>query len=149
MFGMAVHVIVYQHRAVALSMPGVVALAPHVAALEDDHPIARWVGAMVLYSDLVHCGEVPEPFLSSHAAALASMVLLPDEAIVPLVDLPDAHLAEHFNVPLAEIAVKRFELRAVGLITDPPGGRARAAGRRRPAWYRRGYRAGRRARRRP
>jgi len=116
---MAVHVIVYGHRVVALSIPLAVALAAHIAVLEADHPIARWVAAMIIFSDLVNHSELNGPFHSSVADAFASMVLLADREVAALAHLPDCQLAELFNVPLKQIAAKRAELAALGL-TDPP-----------------------------
>lgn len=107
---MEVHAIVYHGRLAALSSFDGVDLAPHIEALEHDHPIARWVRAMCLYSEQVHGGKLARPYRCELAQYFAQLVLIDGWELRMLEDLDDTALAEYFNVPLEQIALRREDL---------------------------------------
>lgn len=102
----------YNGRAVAVvDDDGWARLLPAAEAYERDHPVRRFVAAMCLY--LADLGEgllpVPED-LALAASAYARELLLPLGRFLTLAELTDAELAEHFNVPLAQVEERRVDL---------------------------------------
>jgi hypothetical protein len=106
-------VISWQGRTVARVDDDDFDVEPHIEVLEADHPHRRWVTCLGLFGQRVLAGDIPAPYSDSRARLFARAVLLPDEIFCDLAELPDAWIAEHFNVPLAEVAEKREDIRAL------------------------------------
>jgi IrrE N-terminal-like domain len=109
----------HQGRPVAYVAAGAARLAPHVLALESDHPTRRWVDCLVVFARDVAQGLLPVPFTPAAAEYFARCVLMPDDEFLAECAYPDAALAEMFNVPLEQIARKRRDLLLMeGLLFD-------------------------------
>ena len=105
----------YENRVVATVTRRRMSLAPNIEVLEVDHPVRRWCVVMAAFAQQVLAGDMPGPYSTPRACFFARVALLPDEEFCVLADLPDAQLAEIFNVPLPEIAEKREDLRALAI----------------------------------
>ena len=103
-------IIRYGGRVVALVRPPLVEFPGHICALEADHPHRRWAFCLGLFALDVLEGNVPGPYTDDRAAQFARDALIPDEEFDDLEAFDDAVLAQHFNVPLSEIASKRTDL---------------------------------------
>ena len=103
----------YQGRVSAVVRPNAVQLLPHIDALEGDHPERRWVFCLSLFALDVLDRRIQGPYTDFRAALFARHALIPDGEFGALQDCDDAELAEHFNVPLAQILEKRADLEAL------------------------------------
>jgi hypothetical protein len=82
--------------------------APHIEALEADHPERRFVAALCLYSHAVDAGRAGcDGYDQEDAERFARALLMPGEAFAPVVAWPDAELAELFTAPLDQVAARR------------------------------------------
>jgi hypothetical protein len=88
-------------------------LSPHLAVLEPDHPYRRWMACLVVFAQHVLASRIDGAYSLQRAELFARHALLPDDEFCQFLHLPDALLAEHFNVPLPQIAEKREDLRAL------------------------------------
>jgi hypothetical protein len=86
-------------------------LAPHIDILEFDHPIRRWVTAMAFFAHEVLNGTIHGPYTQQRAEHFARTALIADDVFVAVDDQDDTWLAEQFNVPLAQVAEKRSDIR--------------------------------------
>jgi hypothetical protein len=101
-YGGEVAAVATQHR---------VLLAPSFSALEGDHPRRRFVAAVALVGREMTREPGAEPYSDDQAAFYARMLLIPNDAFEALChELSDAELAEHFNVPLEQVAAKRQDI---------------------------------------
>lgn len=93
-----------------------IVFAPHIDVLEADHPIRRWVTCMAAFGNEILNGRLDGPYTPERAAHFARTALIPDQEFAVVNDVDDALLAEHFNVPIFQMAEKRTDLmvRAVG-----------------------------------
>lgn len=91
------------------------AFAPWIDVLEADHPTRRWVACKAIFAMHVLDGTLPAAYTDERADLFARGALLPNALFCELADLPAAWLAEHFNVPLPQIAEKRDDLRALAI----------------------------------
>jgi hypothetical protein len=88
-----------------------VLLAPNISALESDHPRRRFVATLALVGREMTKEPGAEPYCDQQAAFYARMLLVPNDEFEELCEeLSDAELAEHFNVPLEQIAAKREDI---------------------------------------
>jgi hypothetical protein len=120
--------ITYRGRAVAMAGRDRFYLAPHVGRRPDGDPVKTFVCYLAGYGRDVLTGRLPdEPsrYFPHRAERYARECLIPPGAFIALVDSDDIELAEHFNVPLEQIAARRAELaRGQMLSLDrPPHGR--------------------------
>jgi hypothetical protein len=84
---------------------------PPIAALERDHPHRRFVGVVTLVVRQMALEPNPEPYDEDLARFYARILLMPNDEFELLCDeLDDAELAEHFNVPLEQVAAKRRDV---------------------------------------
>jgi hypothetical protein len=115
----------YRGRAAAMAGRDRFYLAPHIAERADGDPVKTFVCYLALYARDVLCGQLPgEPgrYFPARAERYARACLIPARAFLARADRPDAELAEHFNVPLEQIAARRAELAP----THPPRAHVRA-----------------------
>jgi hypothetical protein len=97
---------------------GVIGYATHdggvlvgaLVALEEDHPRRRFAVAMLRYGNAVVAGEIDEAYRDDRAALFARTLLMPDGDFDALHLERDYVLAECFNVPLDQVALKRNDL---------------------------------------
>ena len=81
-----------------------------VAVLESDHPVRRFVGMKCLVAREMQLGPDAEPYDDAIADFYVRSALLPDDEFDRLAPTrSDAALAEHFNVPLDQVAAKRYD----------------------------------------
>lgn len=109
----------YRGRAAAMAGRDCFYLAPHIAERPDGDPVKTFVCYLALYARDVLCGQLPgEPrrYFPTRAERYARACLIPARAFIARADRTDAELAEHFNVPLEQIAPRRAEL-----AVDRPG----------------------------
>jgi len=118
---MSAHAVSYRGRLVAVATRERVYLAPHVAVLEDDHPVRRMVLAMALCACDMLEGTLPGPLTEPLARAYARALLIPDDELVARWYWSDPAVAEHFAVPLEEIAPARRDLEAAAPLPGAPG----------------------------
>lgn len=86
-------------------------LLPPIGPLENDHPRRRFVCMMALVGREMQLEPDAEPYDDALAEFYARVVLMPDEQFLQLDDgRADSELAERFNVPLEQIAAKRYDL---------------------------------------
>jgi hypothetical protein len=77
--------------------------------------VRRWITCQALFAQYVLECRVAGTYSDRRACLFARTVLMPDAEFCELADLPDAWLAEAFNVPLNQIAEKRDDLRALAI----------------------------------
>lgn len=87
-------------------------LAPHIERLPEDHPLVRIACLMALFANQIREGEVPGPYNDARAELYARCALIPDEEFRRLEDegWSDEILADHFGVPVEQVAAKRLDL---------------------------------------
>lgn len=100
---MDLQLVVYQGRVVAACTPRRVFLAECIDVLERDHPVKRFVAAMCLHAGDVLRGRTSAVYGDEDARVFARAHLIPVRELGARLHWSDAELAEHFNVPLAEI----------------------------------------------
>ena len=99
--------IIHRGRVAALAAERVY-LAPHIEALEPDHPERRFVAALCLYSHGVDTGRTGcAVYGQEEAERFARALLMPGEAFGPVIDRSDAELAELFIAPLDAVRERR------------------------------------------
>jgi hypothetical protein len=107
-----VRLIVHRHRVAALAAERVY-YAPHIEALEPDHPERRFVAALCLYSHAVDTGRVGcAVYDQEEAERFARALMMPSEAFIPVIAWSDVELAELFTAPLDEVARRRRDVAA-------------------------------------
>lgn len=106
-------VIRYEGHPVAAVFADRIEFYPRVAVLETDHPVRRWVFSLAFFGVRILNRGLPGPFTERRAAHFVRCALLPDDEFELVSDHDDAELAEHFNVPLAQIQEKRRDLSAL------------------------------------
>lgn len=92
-----------------------ICLRPRIEVLETDHPVRRWAVCQAVFGQHVLAGRIGGPYTPDRADLFVRHALLPDEAFCPFAELPDAWLAEYFNVPLKQVSEKRDDLRALAM----------------------------------
>ena len=99
------------HRVVSPPLAGErVHYAPHIAALEPDHPERRFVAALCLYSHAVDTGAADcASYDQEEGERFARALLMPAEEFAPLSAWRDAELAECFAAPPDQVAIRRRE----------------------------------------
>jgi hypothetical protein len=115
--------ITYQGRPVAMAGRERFYLAPHIGQLRDGDPMKTFVCFLVAYAHDVLVGQLPgEPshYLPRRAERYARECLLPPHAFRAFAGGNDVELAEHFNVPLEQVATRRAELAAARRHAVPP-----------------------------
>ena len=103
----------HHSRVSAVAAPGGVQLLPNIEALEEDHPVRRWVFCLCLFALDVIEQRIDGGYSDFRAAVFARHVLIPDDEFRSMAGYDDATLAEYFNVPLEQIAEKREDLEAL------------------------------------
>lgn len=105
--------ITYQGRVVAEVSATHARIADSVgAALEPGHPIRRFVAGMCVLAMQIEEGNLDGPYNDTRAAHVVRSVTMPIEEFEALSALADHELAEHFNVPLAQVEIHRETLAA-------------------------------------
>lgn len=104
------HVVTYRDRPAAYIADGSARLAPSIEALELDHPIRRWATCLGYFALSVDDGSIPGEYTAGRAGHFARCALIPQDSFLALDDHDDAILAEHFGVPLEQIAERRFDM---------------------------------------
>lgn len=84
--------------------------APHIEALEPDHPVRRFVGAMTLVARAIEQGERPGPYRDETTEQTVRAGFLPDDLFKVFRERPDWWLAEFFEVPLEQVIARRIEM---------------------------------------
>jgi hypothetical protein len=85
-------------------------LTERIEVLEFDHPVRRFVAMKCLVAREMQSGPGAEPYDDATADFYVRAALMPDDEFDALTGrLPDAALAEHFNVPLEQIDAKRYD----------------------------------------
>jgi len=105
--------ITYQHEIVAIAGADRVHLAPAIDALPDGNSLKTFVCFLALYARDVHTGTLPaDPYryLPRRGERYARAALMPACEFLAAGRRSDRELAEHFQVPLEQIARRRQEL---------------------------------------
>lgn len=105
--------ITYRRRAVAIAGPDRFHLAPHIAQRPNGDPLKRFVCFLALYARDVLTGQLPgEPhrYLPHRGERYAREALLPHDEFAAIAHRPDREIAEHFGVPLEQIARRRNDV---------------------------------------
>lgn len=102
--------VVFRRRLAAAASKDRFFLAPHLDALEQDHPDRVFVSLMCWYAREVMVGGVPGPYSDSAAELTVRDALIDDEDFVACSAWDDAMLAERYAVPLDQIPHKRSDL---------------------------------------
>jgi predicted transcriptional regulator len=103
--------ITHRGRIAAFAERDELLLAPHIAALETDHPERRWVSCLCIHSCDVDESQARGPYTDEAAAAAARAALMPVADFVRHAErLFDHEVAELFAVPLDQVAARRQEL---------------------------------------
>ena len=104
-------VVRYGGEVAALGTEDRVFFMPRIAALERDHPQRRFVAVVALVGRQMAVEPHAEPYEDDLAQFYARILLMPNDEFERLRDeLPDAELAEHFNVPLEQVTAKRSDV---------------------------------------
>lgn len=77
------------------------------SALPQGHPDLRLALWKAQYARDVLTGELPGPFTDHAAERYARDALIPAETFHALAERPDRVLADHFRVPIEQIALRR------------------------------------------
>lgn len=85
-------------------------LTPQFEQLPDGDPVKRFVAIMCVYARDVASGELPGPYSDAAAELFARLTLIDDDDFRARAGDTDRQLADHFRVPLEQIAAKRRDL---------------------------------------
>src|SRR3954470_20818565 len=96
----------YRGLLVAAASAEHVYLVPDVARLRRGDPLRRFIATMCLYRRDVDTGALPGPYDDAVAELYARCVLIPDDDFRGRGREPDPVLADHFRVPVGQIAAK-------------------------------------------
>lgn len=107
--------IVFRGRLAAAASTSRFFLAPHIEALEDDHPDRLFVSVMCFHAREVIIGRAPAPYQDADAELAARRALIHDQDFRVCWQYDDAELAERYVVPLEQIAAKRDDLQRDGV----------------------------------
>jgi len=103
-----VRAIFYAGRPAAYTDGDRVVFSDHVAVLERDHPLRRFVSAVCVWSCEADAGALPGGWDPVTAELYARALLMPAELFEGLDrGLADHQLAEHFCVPLEQVRARR------------------------------------------
>lgn len=108
----AVQVIIHRGRPAAAVNSERVIFAPHINALEPDHPERRFVGAMCLYSHAIRSGALSPPYDQDEAERFARELLMPTVSFLAAAGASDADLAETFTAPVDQVRARRNDTAA-------------------------------------
>jgi len=100
----------YDGREASVVEAGRITYADWIEVYERDHPVRRFVEAMSLYLRDVDSGLLPGPASGETAGFYARLLLMPADELRRRAGWSDVALAEHFNVPLEEVAARRAEI---------------------------------------
>jgi hypothetical protein len=104
--------ITYGGQLVAYALEEHVLLLRPIAVLEHDHPVRRFVSLLALVAHEMETGAGPDGYSPWRARMHTREILMPDEVFLDVArSKHDYELAEHFNVPLGEVAARRHDLR--------------------------------------
>jgi hypothetical protein len=103
----------HQGKPAAWVVNGRIELYPRIAVLEREHPARRWTTCVAIFALEILSGHIRGPFDQARADHFARSALVPDAEFQSLARATDAALAEHFNVPLEQMAEKRLDLLAL------------------------------------
>jgi hypothetical protein len=103
--------IVYRGRLAAAAGTDRFFLAPHIEALQDDHPDRHFVSLMCCFARDVMVGATTGPYHAAAAELAVRSALVDDHAFAALSAWDDSDLAEHFGLPLDQVGAKRRDLR--------------------------------------
>lgn len=102
--------VVFRGRLAAAAGASQYFLAPHIEALEQDHPDRLFVSVMTFHASDVLTGRHPGPYSDETAELVARSALIADRDFATEWDLSDADLAERYMVPLDQVQEKRRDL---------------------------------------
>lgn len=102
--------VMFRGRLAAVAGEGCFYLAPHLEALEDDHPERIFVSVMCFYARDVLTGRAPQPYRDDLAEMATRSALIDDRGFASAASFSDSDLAEMFTVPLDQVAAKRVDL---------------------------------------
>ncbi len=102
--------VTYQGQPAAVVTPQRIHLAPPFEALPVGDPVLRFVAFMALYARDVETGEQPGPYTNDRAELFARCALIDPAELWTHSDRADTELAEHFGVPVKQVALRRAEL---------------------------------------
>ncbi len=80
-----------------------------IEVLESDHPRRRFVAMLAVYATEIAEGQYPGPYRTADAQDFARCMLMPAHEFLALARRCDRELAEHFAVPLDQVAIHRAE----------------------------------------
>jgi hypothetical protein len=101
----------YAGQVVAVGRQDLVLLMPSIAVLERDHPRRRFVAAVALVGHEMAAEPFAEAYDDELAQFYARILLMPNDEFETLLGtMSDADIAEHFNVPLEQVAAKREDI---------------------------------------
>lgn len=103
--------ITYNDDLVAIVSRRRVHFLPLVDELDQSAPLRRFIYLMAHYAHDVDVGELPGPYTTEAAELYARTVLIDDDELDARTGDTDEDLAEHFAVPLEQIALKRIDRR--------------------------------------
>lgn len=104
------HAITYAGRIVAFTGATRFHFTPELDDKPPEDPLRRFVSLMCAYAQDVDAGELPGPYSDQLAEVYARSALIDDDEFRRLAPtLDDAALAQHFNVPVEQIAHKRAD----------------------------------------
>jgi len=83
-----------------------------IEVLERDHPRRRFVAMLAVYATEIAEGQYPGPYRTADAQDFARCMLMPADEFLALARRCDRELAEHFAVPLDQVAIHRAEMLA-------------------------------------
>ena len=102
--------IVFRGRLAAAASRQRFFLAPHVEALEPEHPDRVFVSLLCCYARDVLEGTIGVPYSDADAAYAVRLFLMPDDQFAHYAHLADADVAEYFAVPLDQVVNRRADL---------------------------------------
>ena len=109
--------ITYQRQIVAIAGADRFYLAPAIEELADGDPLKTFVCFLALYARDVHTGAVPgDPcrYVPRRGERYARAALMPGSEFGSVQGRSDQELAQHFQVPLEQVARRRRELAGTG-----------------------------------
>lgn len=102
--------VTYQGQPAALVTSEQIHIAPPFDELPTGHATLRFIAFMALYARDVQTGQQPGPYNDEHAELFARCALIDPAAFWAELDRPNDELAQHFQVPVEQIALRRHDL---------------------------------------
>ncbi len=103
-------ILYFDNQVVGATDGELVVFSQAIDVLEPDHPRWRFVAMLAVYATEIAEGHYPGPYRTVDAHDFARCMLMPADEFLARARWDDHELAEHFAVPINQVAIHRGEM---------------------------------------